>query len=75
MAWNFWSALLASTDYGPFQSELRSAHESGTLTIERVHQALRRHFPRLPGDHMSVLVEHPGRASFLDWLEEQIITQ
>jgi len=52
---NFWLALISSAAYFSFQEELRSLADRGPLGADQVQQALLRHFPRLPGNHESVL--------------------
>lgn len=52
---NFWFALISADVYFAFQDELRGLADRGLLDAERVRQALLRHFPRHPGDHVSIL--------------------
>jgi hypothetical protein len=69
---NFWRALVDSSAYFALQDELSARADLGKLDEPTVKAALLRAFPRFPGDHMGVLVEHPGERSMLDWLSEKL---
>lgn len=56
---NFWRALRSSAQYTAFCVELEPAIIAGRLDVDAVRGALRRHFPRYPGDHMGVLAARP----------------
>jgi hypothetical protein len=65
---NFWHALLDSDAYDAFAGELRDLADADRVDAVAVAAALLRHYPRFPGDHLSVLREQPGGRGFLDWL-------
>lgn len=63
---NFWEALRSAAPFAAFDAELRAM--GGRLDAVAVQGALLRHYPRFPGDHTSVLAEHPSQPSLLDHL-------
>ena len=65
---NFWEALRSSAPFAAFDAELRAW--GGRLNAAHVTDALLRHYPRFPGEHTSVLNEHPGERSWLDHMTE-----
>lgn len=69
---NFWNGLIQANAYFAFQDELRALGDAGTLDTAAVSAALLKHYPRFPGDHMGVLLEHPGQRSALDWLADKL---
>jgi hypothetical protein len=69
---NFWKALLSSDQYDHFADELRDLSDANQLHATEVREALLRHYPRFPGDHVGVLREQPGHPSFLDWLTAEL---
>jgi len=69
---NFYYALLSSQQYFGLQDELRSIADRRRLTADTVRQALERRYPRFPGNHQTVLYEHPGQYSLLDYLIEEL---
>jgi len=71
---NFWLALVSSASYFAFQDELRRIADHGSLRAAHVQQALLRHFPRLPGDHQSVLL-HAAAPSPLWALSQRLFAQ
>ena len=67
---NFWQALISADAYFAFQEELRTLADRGGLSAEHVHAALLEHFPRYPGDHVSILqrIVEPGQPTLLSQL-------
>ncbi len=69
---NFWHALIETSEFYSFDSELQRLVGQRRLTAAAVTGALRRCYPKFPGDHLGVLAEHPGQRSFLDYLQERL---
>lgn len=65
---NFWRAIISSSRYVAFQSDLEEIDRRGRLDAAAVRAALARHFPRFPGDHSGVLGPQPAGGALLDWL-------
>jgi hypothetical protein len=68
---NYWRALLESSSYGAMQAEARELADAGRLDERAMEEILERHYPIFPGDHMTVLADHPG-ASFLAHLGDAL---
>ncbi len=69
---NFWHALISTDAYFGFQEELRGLADSGRLDAGQVEQALRRHYPRFAGNHVTILhaatASEAGQSSLLSQL-------
>lgn len=69
---NFYHALVSAQPYFALQDELRRLADAGLLNVTAVRHALLRHYPRFPGNHMTVLDEHVGQYSLLDYLAAEL---
>ncbi len=69
---NFWNALVWADAFLPFLDELETIALSRLVRANDALGLLQRYYPRFPGDHHSILREHPGRYSFLDHLTESL---
>ncbi len=69
---NFWQALIETTEFYSFDNELLGLVRQHRLTAATVTVALRRYYPKFPGDHRGVLAEHPAQRSFLDYLQQTL---
>lgn len=58
---NFWQALRSSSQYSYLEVDLNSLHTESALSAETVKKSLQTYFPRLPGNHETILVPHPSR--------------
>lgn len=65
---NYWHALVASSQYYPFQEEMRMRAEQGTLSLASAERLLEKYFPRFGGDHMSMLLPTGPGARAVDFL-------
>lgn len=69
----FWQALRSSSQYSYFEVSLHALQKEMPLTAELVSAELLTYFPRLPGNHSSVLAAHPKRKMDLPKYLEQIL--
>ncbi len=69
----FWDALRSSSQYSYFEVSLHSLQKDAPLSAKIVSKELQTYFPRLPGDHTSVLAAHPKRKMDLPKYLEQIL--
>ncbi|MHC4829897.1 MAG: esterase/lipase family protein, partial [Planctomycetota bacterium] len=68
---NFWRALVSSTAFPAMHREIVGLKREGRLDADTARAALERHFPRLPGDHVSVLAPHPGETDALTVMDRR----
>lgn len=76
MELNFWNALQSSSQYSYFEVSLHQlliAQNKQPLTTAQILQELLIYFPRLPGDHLSVLSPQPGPKMDLARYLDQIL--
>lgn len=69
----FWDALRTSSQYSYFEVSLRTLQKETPLSAGLVSKELQTYFPRLPGNHISVLAAHPKRKMDLPKYLEQIL--
>lgn len=69
---NLLRALQASTAWPAVRDDLARLADGGALDEDSAMTVLRRHYPRFPGDHVSVLGPHGGREDLLGWLDEAL---
>ncbi|MDG0816885.1 esterase/lipase family protein [Bdellovibrio svalbardensis] len=69
----FWDALRSSSQYSYFEVSLHTLQKETPLSAALVTKELQTYFPRLPGDHTSVLASHPKRKMDLPKYLEQIL--
>lgn len=70
---NFWKALKSSSQYTYFEVSLMTLSKDHRLTAAAVKKELETFFPRVPGDHSTVLAPHPKRAMDLPKYLDQIL--
>ncbi|QDK36691.1 triacylglycerol lipase [Bdellovibrio sp. NC01] len=70
---HFWKALKSSSQYTYFEVSLMTLSKDQKLTAEMVKKELQTFFPRLPGDHTTVLAPHPQRKMDLPKYLDQIL--
>ena len=69
----FWEALKTSSQYSYFEVSLRSFQKVAPVTAAQVLEELRIYFPRLPGDHLTVLAPQSGDKKDLSQYLEEIL--
>lgn len=72
---NFWAALKHSAEFPAFEARLRELHESGRLDTDSTLDSYAEFYPEYPGDHSSMLLEHPGEYSYLEALSDALSAQ
>jgi pimeloyl-ACP methyl ester carboxylesterase len=69
---NFWKALRSSDQVARLDQTLGAMAAAWTLDAAAARAVLEQLFPRFPGDHTTVLHEHPGERTVLDLVQERL---